>query len=255
MKKLRLARVAAPLALFALLALPGAGLAQAAGGSVNEEFHYRWSLRNFIGAVVGLFLPNHGEGDLTFKSEPNGHLTSQLVITSAESGGDYWRYGAEIDPVRLQPIRAWSSYTWRGRSKSENQEVTQQGVMDVVSAIYSIRRDPPERTRRLQIWSDEKVYPVDVVPRGPERRTLPAGTIDTRHYAIRGVEDSEGRRWKGKVDLWLATDPAATPAVIQISRSLADVRLEMTSLPKPAQPAAAVGTRAAAAAPTAHRPD
>jgi len=218
----------------------------------NEEFHYRWSLHNFLGTLAGLFRPNHGDGELTFKTDDNGHLKSELMITSPAAGGDFWRYGAEIDAARLQPLRAWSSYRWRGKAKSENQEITQQGVIDIVSAIYSIRNDPPDRPRRLSIWSDEKVYPVLISPRGRERRTLPAGTVDTRHYAIRGIDTGEGRFWKGKVDLWLATDPAATPVVIQISRSLADVRLQLTPLPKPVQ---ATGSRAtAAAAPAATRP-
>ena len=43
--------------------------------------------------------------------------------------------------------------------------------------------------------------------------------------------------WKGKIDLWLALDDASTPVVIQISRALADVRLELKSLPKAAQQA------------------
>jgi hypothetical protein len=228
-------RAAALLALLVWLALPAAGRAVE---PTNEDFHYRWSLHNFLGAIAGLFLPNHGTGELTFKTGGNGHLTSELMITSPEAGGDYWRYGAEIDAARLQPIRAWSAYTWRGKSKSESQEITQQGVIDIVSAIYSIRNDPPDKPRRLEIWSDDKVYPVVIIPRGSERRTLPAGAVNTRHYAIRGIE-GEGRQWKGKVDLWLATDAAATPVVIQISRSLADVRLEMTTLPKPAEAAAA----------------
>jgi hypothetical protein len=245
-----LLRATGPLLLALLLALPAAGRA---AEPVNEEFHYRWSLHNFLGAVAGLFFPNHGDGELTFKADENGHLKSELVITSPEAGGDYWRYGAEIDTARLQPIRAWSSYRWRGRSKSEGQEINQQGVIDIVSAIYSIRKDPPERPRRLEIWSDDKIYPVLITPRGQERRTVPAGSVDTRHYAIRGIDAGEGRQWKGKVDLWLATDPSATPVVIQISRSLADVRLEITSLPKPVQ---AAGSRAAGRPePSATRPE
>jgi hypothetical protein len=242
MNRKRHPRAAPGLLLLAALALPAAARAAEPSPSTppaSEEFHYRWALHNFLGTIAGLFLPNHGEGELTFKTTESGHLKSERMITSREAGGDYWRYGAEIDPARLQPIRAWSSYAWRGKSKSESQEITQQGVIDIVSAIYSIRNDPPEKPRRVDIWSDDKVYPVLIMPRGSERRTLPAGAVDTRHYAIRGIDSGAGRRqWKGKVDLWLATDPAATPVVIQISRSLADVRLELTSLPKPVQAAA-----------------
>ncbi|HTQ78842.1 MAG TPA: DUF3108 domain-containing protein [Thermoanaerobaculia bacterium] len=214
------------------LALPVTGNAAPAG---DESFHYHWSLRNFIGVIAGLFLPRQGDGELTSKLQANGHLTSELTITSGGHQGEYWRYGAEIDPEHLQPIRAWSSYVWHGRSKSKSSDIDQRGVMDIVSGIYSIRRDPPTRPRRLEIWSDGDIYSVIVLPRGIERRALADGsTVETRHYAIRGVDMPGKDEWKGKIDLWLALDDAATPAVIQISRSLADVRLELKSLPKAA---------------------
>jgi hypothetical protein len=220
-------------ALVATLALPAAGWAAPPG---DEAFHYRWSLRNFVGVIAGLFLPRQGDGELTSKMQPNGHLTSELTITSGGHEGEYWRYGAEIDLEHLQPLRAWSSYVWRGRSKSKNSDIDQKGVMDIVSGIYSIRHDPPTRSRRLAIWSDGDIYDVVVIPRGTEQRTLADGTaVATRHYAIRGVDLPGKDEWKGKIDLWLALDDAATPVVIQISRALADVRLDLKSMPRTAQ--------------------
>ncbi len=69
--------------LLALLALLAAGPTAFGQGKLqNEEFHYRWQLRNIIGTIAGLFLPNHGEGSLTFKKDGNGHLRSELTITS-----------------------------------------------------------------------------------------------------------------------------------------------------------------------------
>jgi uncharacterized protein DUF3108 len=221
------------LALSGALALPGAGWAAPPG---DEAFQYRWSLRNIVGVIAGLFLPRQGDGELTAKLQPNGHLMSELTITSGGHAGEYWRYGAEIEPEHLQPIRAWSSYLWRGRTKSKSSDIDRRGVMDICSGIYSIRRNPPTAPRRLEIWSDGDIYNVVVIPKGPERRTLVDGTsVDTRHYAIRGVEMPGEDEWKGKIDLWLVTDEAATPAVIQISRNLADVRLELKSMPKTAQ--------------------
>jgi hypothetical protein len=223
------------LALAGTLALPAAGWAAPTG---DESFHYRWSLRNFVGVIAGLFLPRQGDGELTSKMQANGHLTSELTITSNGHDGEYWRYGAEIDPEHLQPIRAWSSYVWRGKTKSKNSDIDQHGVLDIVSGIYSIRRNPPAKSRRLSIWSDGDLYDVVVIPKGNERRNLGDGSsVDTRHYAIRGVDLPGKDEWKGKIDLWLAMDDAATPVVIQISRALADVRLELKSLPKPAQQA------------------
>ena len=218
-----------PAALAVVLLLPAA--AGSATGLPNEEFRYRWQLRNFVGAVAGLFLPRQGEGSLTFKRN-NGHLMSELTITSPESKQEgYFRYGSEVDIRTLQPIRAWSSYSWRGESKSKNEAVDKDGVLDVAAGIYAIRSDPPLKSRRMEIWSDGKIYPVVVIPLGLETRKLPHGKIQARHYSIRGVNIPGQRRWKGKLDLWLTPDAAATPVEIVISRNLADVRMELMSRP------------------------
>jgi hypothetical protein len=104
-----------------LLMAPSAGLSQA---RADEEFQYRWQLRNFIGNLAGLFLPNQGEGLLTFKADKNGRLRSELTITSSSTrNGEYFRYGSEIDTRTLQPIRAWSAYSWRGETKSKSSEI------------------------------------------------------------------------------------------------------------------------------------
>jgi len=214
----------------AVLALltPALGLPDERPAAVlDEQFQYRWQLKNLVGAVAGLFLPNQGDGSLTFKTT-NGHLRSELMITSSASRqGEYFRYGSEIDKSTLQPIRAWSAYSWRGESKSRSEEIEKQGVFDVAAGIFAIRRDPPEKSRRMEIWSEGKIYPVVVTPRGTELRKLSGKSLYARHYSIRGVEIPGRRKWKGKMDLWLARDEAATPVEIVISRNLADVRLEL----------------------------
>jgi hypothetical protein len=217
-------------ALAALLVTAGPVTGQAE--KRNEEFRYRWQLKNLVGAVAGLFLPNQGEGSLTF-TRTNGHLTSELLITSSQSReGEYFRYGSEIDTQTLQPIRAWSAYQWRGETKSRSDDIDRAGVLDGASGIYSIRQDPPTKQRRMEIWSEGKIYPVVVIPLGLEKRKLPGGRkVEARHYSIRGVNLPDRRKWKGKLDLWLANDEAATPVEILISRNLADVRLELLSAP------------------------
>jgi len=228
-----LAGVAAPAPLGAQKAAQAAA-AVAPAELRDEEFHYRWELGNLVGSFAGIFLPNRGEGALTFKPEDGGNLRSELVITSRGHEGEYWRYGAVIDPRRLKPIRAWSSYLWRGKSKSKSEELGPQGVMDVVSGIYAIRQDPPDRPRHMEIWSDGRVYPVVVTPLGIENRRLPQGTVRARHFSIRGVDQPGAKRWKGKLDLWLTPDEWATPVEILLSRNLADVRLQLQ--PPPAAP-------------------
>ena len=219
-----------PAVVAALLLFPAWG-GSAQNQPKNEEFRYRWQLRNFMGAVAGLFLPRQGEGSLTFR-KTNGHLKSELTITSPQSREEgYFRYGSEIDVQTLQPIRAWSSYSWRGESKSKNEPIAREGVLDVAAGIYAIRNDPPTKSRRMEIWSDGKIYPVVVIPLGLETRRLPHGKVQARHYSIRGIEVPGERRWKGKLDLWLTPDATATPVEILISRNLADVRMELMSRP------------------------
>lgn len=197
----------------------------AAARQGEESFRYRWQLKNFVGAIAGLFLPNQGEGALTIERQPNGNLKTELYITSPKSReGEYWRYGSEIDPDTLNAVRAWTSYKFRGEEKSRSESVARRGVQDVASGIYSIRRDPPEKPRKMEIWSDGKVYPVVVHPLGAEWRQLPGGKVLARHYSVRGAPTA-GRRWKGKLDIWLSADEAATPVEIRLSRNLADVHL------------------------------
>lgn len=229
--EMKIRKIVLAVALLTLLVPSVASTRETPPAALNEQFQYRWQLKNFVGAVAGLFLPRQGEGSLTFRTT-NGHLRSELMITSSASrDGEYFRYGSEIDRSTLQPIRAWSSYSWRGESKSKNEEIERRGVLDVAAGIFAIRRDPPDKARRMEIWSDGKIYPVVVIPLGAETRKLPAGSIQTRHYSIRGVNIPGRRKWKGKMDLWLATDAAATPVEILISRNLADVRMELKSLP------------------------
>lgn len=229
----RICKIFLAAALGLLLMVPAAAVAQQAR-TPDEEFQYHWQLRNFVGNLAGLFLPNQGEGLLTFKSDKNGRMRSELTITSNSTrNGEYFRYGSEVDTRTLQPIRAWSAYSWRGETKSKSSEIDQDGVLDVASGIYSIRQDPPTKTRRMEIWSDGKVYPVVVIPLGNETRKLRDGKkIDVRHFSIRGINVPNRRRWKGKLDLWLARDAAATPVEIVISRNLADVHMELKSLPR-----------------------
>jgi hypothetical protein len=219
-----------------LLAISAAGVPAARAADPaklqNEEFQYRWQLRNLLGTIAGLFLPNHGEGSLTFKTMSNGHLQSELTITSdVARQGEYFRYGSEMDPATLQPIRAWSSYSWRGETKSKSSAIDQTGVLDIASGIYSIRQNPPLKPRRMEIWSDGTIYPVIVLPMGTETRQMQGGRkIEVRHFSIRGIDVPDRGKWKGKLDLWLERDETSTPVEIVLSRNLADVRLELKTL-------------------------
>lgn len=213
----------------AILTLALLAPAAAAAAGQDERFVYRWELKKLAALVGGILVPGQGEGLLTFERRGDRRLLSELLITSEHSDkGEFWRYGAEIDREAGRTVKAWSSYLWRGESKSESAEIEQDGVIDVASGIFQIRRDLPEKPVRMRIWSDGKIYPVLVVPKGEEKRSLPGGRrVEARHYRIEGLDVPGERRWKGHMDLWLAKDADNTPIEIHFDRSLVGVRLKL----------------------------
>jgi hypothetical protein len=202
--------------------------APAGARELEEELVYTWRLDGFLGAVVGLFLPNHGEGLLTLERLDEGRRRGELLITSrAEETEDFFRYGAEWEVASGRTLRAWSRQRWRGEEKSKEAEIEDEDVIDVATAIFLLRSHPPEETQRLEIWSDGKLYPVRVEPRESEWRTFEGETVQVRHLAVR-PEQIPGRRvWKGELDLWLAGDAAATPVEILVAKKAARVRLQL----------------------------
>lgn len=208
-----------------------------------EVLQYRWHLGGFLGFLAGLVLPNNGEGRLVTRKQANGRVASELLITSHESAqGEFWSYGAEIDPENLETVRAWSAYRWRGRSRKHESGVKERGVVDIASAIYRLRHDRPEGPRQMTIWSDGRLYPVLVIPRELSRRRVGERVVAVRHYRIQGIDKPNERFWKGRLELWLAQDPAATPVEIAVERSLANVHLVLTKLPSSVTRAASGGS-------------
>ncbi len=194
----------------------------------EETFRYRWSLVGFGGLIAGLFLPNDGEGALTYRRNRHGRVVSDLLITSGDSKkGEYWRYGSEIDTRKGESVRAWSSYRWRGEEKSKEQEVQKRGVRDIVAGIRALRVDPPDKPRRMEIWSDGKIYPVVVIPGDRGTREVEGREVPARRYTVRGVKVEGRDLWKGSMELWLAEDEKSTPVEIQLERSLAKLRLRL----------------------------
>lgn len=210
-----------------------AGTAAAAGASpapATEVIRYRWRLQGLRGALAGIFLPSHGRGSLTTAAGADGNLTSELLITAPTSrDGEFWRYGAELDPRARTTVRAWSSYLFRGEKKSRETELAGQNVMDVASGIYLLRQNPPTAPTPMRIWSDGKIYAVTAVPRGVELRGAGKSARRVRHLSIVAAPQPGKPLWKGRLELWLTDDEVATPVEILIERSWAGVRLEMES--------------------------
>ena len=193
-----------------------------------EILRYQWRLLGFAGALAGLFLPNEGSATLSTGVGADSMVESELLLNAPSSrDGEFWRYGAKLDPRDGRTLRAWSTYLFRGEMKSKAKELGQPGTIDIASGIYLIRRNPPNGRRPMRIWSDGKEYPVEVVPRSLEQRKLAGRRVPVRRYSIVGVERPGERLWKGSLDLWLTEDEQATPVEILVERGWAAVRLRL----------------------------
>lgn len=194
----------------------------------DEILRYQWRLLGFTGALAGLFLPNDGAATLTTGPVTDGKVQSELLLTAPSSrDGEFWRYGAELDPQDGRTLRAWSHYLFRGEKKSKEKILGEPGTIDIASGIYLLRRDPPSGRKAMRIWSDGKEYPVEVVPHAVEMRKIGGRKVAVRRYSIVGVEKPGERLWKGSLDLWLAQDAQATPVEILVERGWASVRLRI----------------------------
>ena len=124
-------------------------LASSRPAGAKETLRYRWKLDGFVGALASLFVPGGGEGVLSLTPLANGNLESELLVTASERArGDFFRYGAEWQPSSGRTVRAWSDLVWRGERKTKQADVDQPGVIDIVSGIHTLRRDPPKVARR-----------------------------------------------------------------------------------------------------------
>lgn len=227
----RVLRATLPLALLLTLAAPAAGVESEEPPTIDREIlHYRWDLGGLLGNLISLFLPGRGDGTLTTISEGERVLTELHVTSPKSADGEFWLYGAAVDPASAETREVWSSYLFRGKSKDEAEEVEGPELLDVVSGIWLLRREPPEESRRMRIWSDGKIYPVEVAPTGRGYRRLAGTTVAVRGYVIHRAEGVPGRAWDGKIELYLAEDEAATPVEIVLHRDLGRIQLRLAVL-------------------------
>jgi len=220
------------LTFFLLLALAPATISSATTPNVDESLAYEWRLEGFLGTIARLVFPGRGVGKITAKDIGDGLLETELHISSPESAeGEFWLYGAEVDPDRGSTREVWSAYKHKDKEKQKRALVDEDGVIDIASGIYLIRRDPPTEPRPMKIWSDGKVYPVRVEPGEWRHRKLADGEkVRARVYKIRADDSvkSDGQ-WKGRLDIWLADDEVSTPVEILVERLSVRVRMSLAA--------------------------
>lgn len=221
------ALAAVPLLIAVLAEAPGGHAAAAAADErelpppvrVVEDLSYRWRLGGLLGQVARLLVPGQGEGALTTRRLPSGHLEVELKATSSGArDGEYWLYGSEIDPVSGRTLRAWTESFFRGRHKRREEPIEEAGVVGIPGAIRRLRAAPPDEPRELLLWSDGKIYPVVVAPSRTELRRVGDRMVPVDYMKVEG-RDVPGRRpWRGSLELWLARGGDAEPVEIVYRR-------------------------------------
>ena len=209
----------------------GAALLVAVCGPASagvEQLEYGWKLKGFSGAILGLFFPDSGDASLVTETGSGKSLTTVLELTSKHRQGEYYRYGSEIGTEGV-PVRVWSAYQFRGRSKMRERDLAQEEVFDFASAIQMLRRERPAAVRYLRLWSDGKEYPLVVSPSDEELVDCGGRSWTTRRYVIEGRKVEGEKAWKGRYQLWIADDEAATPVRIVGEKGMLTVRLELVS--------------------------
>lgn len=198
---------------------------RAAAESYPEELLYSWKLSGFKGVVARIFIPGTGEGTLITKAGESGALVSELRISSPSArNGDYWLYGSEIDADERRTLRAWSSQQFRGEARAKESELEGDDVVDLASSIFFLRRELPDQPTEAHIWSSGRIHRVEVRPGERDDRIIGGRSVATRAYSLRGVGKPA---WRGKLDLVLAEDEAATPLEITLARDGMRVHLEL----------------------------
>jgi hypothetical protein len=218
------------LSLWRLLALGAvvACLARPASAS-TEHLDYDWKLKGFGGAIIGLFFPDSGDASLVTETGPGAASTTVLELTSPHREGEFYRYGSEIGTTGF-PVRVWSAYQFRGKSKMRERAIAEEEVLDFASAIHLLRRERPVGERLIRLWSDGREYPLTISPADEETVDCTGRSWTARRYVIEGRKVEGEKYWKGRFQIWLADDADATPVRIVGEKGLLTVRLELTDV-------------------------
>jgi hypothetical protein len=200
----------------------------------GEVLTYRWRIQGVHGFLARLlrFVPTSGDATLSALPADSGHLICEFKATSEKAAtGDHWTFRAELDVGEARTLRIRESKAFRGKSKEKNHELVDVDAIDIVSGIHMLRQSPPDRPRRQTAWSDGKLYPVLVTPRGYDKRKIGGQPMVLRRFTISGLREPGQRHWKSSGDIWLTDDDRAIPAEILYSRGLGQLRLTLVDPP------------------------
>ena len=222
-----------------------------------EDFRYSWRLRGGLSWIAGLVFPTWGSGTLRteFPTAAKQSINSHLLITAPNGKpGGFFEYETEMDASGQTTLMSSSGYAWGDKAREERANFDYRArvarirketpekvenktkplpdgqMRDVLSAIYYLRQHAPRITKPVtaEIYSDGKEYPVMFRP--IETKTF---DFDGRRVSALGFEIVDapgGKKWPGKVKVYISADDRRIPFRIDIERSLASVELTLQSV-------------------------
>ncbi len=194
----------------------------------DEVLLYRWRLGGSLkGHLARIVLPGRGDGKLETRYLAGDRVRSELSFSSPGHRGEYFLQGSEFPRRGAGVLKAWAEQSFRGKEREKAAELGGETLWDIPSSIHRLRRELPDQALALKIWSNGRVYPIEIRPAGRGTVELDGGPVATRCYAVRGVHHPEERFWDGKMDLVFAEDGRSTPVEIAVWRKGVRVRLQL----------------------------
>jgi hypothetical protein len=223
----------------------------------TEEYHYTWRLRGGLGWIAGFVFPRTGFGDLktSYPAAGQGDVNSELLITSAESKGGFYKYESKLTSDATRTLTTYHGYSWGKRSRKEwtvfdyvkhlariHKEMPDKSedsvkmipagdMRDVLTAIHYLRTnaDTIKAPIATSIYSDGKEYDVVFRPIAA-RQTFTLGQQKISAIGFEIGDAPGGKRWPGGVRVWLSEDARRIPFRIEIVETMASLQLELDAV-------------------------
>ena len=225
------ARLVAPLLLLALVGSAASGAQRAAaGGPKSEDLRYHWKLEGLSGVLAKLLtrLPTAGDAAIRLERRSEDRLEVEFLATSDRATeSDYFSYATVVDPGQWRSLRVTETLRFKEKHRTKTVDLSEYEVIDVLSGLQQLRYLASKRAGRHLIWSDGKVYPVEVSIGPLERRQVGGGEVMARHLAVRGLREPKRHLWKASAELWLTDDAAAVPVEIIFHQALGRLRMTL----------------------------
>ncbi len=176
----------------------------------EQHWDYTWK----TSGLLSLLFPGSGTGRLSVEAPVDGVLRAELRVDAKDDV--YWLTGSLIDAETLTVREIWSSYQWHGRIRTRHRKVEQEGVVDMLATILTLRHKLPKDDLPLSFQAGSSVYPI-----------LARRQDDSILYRLEDAGPRSGERWNKSAELGFANDADRSPASIALIEKLIRIDLEM----------------------------